>query len=328
MNHARPQLAVLLVASFLAVIAIDAETPGQELRTIIAGAITLSPESPEGSRLAMGYNDALAVLFPKDSPFIQGFEIELKLPQAVLAMPGGFAYELWRRIDPAPDKNRFGYRGDRIITQPLPARAGIVDHAIKQSPYATLLPVVVEQKDFPFLFKLMPVTKGISADIEAAQFQVRIRPILTDEGALNLRLRYPEGGGEKAALSVMIDDRKVDPGLPFMLKAGSHRLHVSSEVYRDESRSFTIEQGRILELVIELQDTMPVLVIEAPDSALVSLDGTRLDHIARPQSLIEAGEHTATCRIGDYTVTRRFTAVRGKTYRLVLSVELQVQESP
>jgi hypothetical protein len=307
----------------------------EELRAIIAGNAALAPESPEGTRLAMGVNEAVTVSIPKDSPFIQGFEIELKLPAAAISAPGGFVFELWYRIDPAPERNRYGYRGERILTRPLPARAGVViqipvrkDHYLKQGPYAILIPAVVEPKDFPFLFRLVPIAKGYSAEVEASQLQVRIKPLLTDEGALGLRLRYPEDMGEPAPVLVTVDDHKVDPGSLIFLKAGNHRLLVSSERYRDENRSFAIEQGRVLELPVELQDTSPVVVLEAPDSASITLDGQKLDHVASPQMKVEAGDHTVTCKIGDYTITRKFTASRDRTYRLVLMIDLQIQEAP
>jgi hypothetical protein len=68
--------------------------------------------------------------------------------------------------------------------------------------------------------------------------------------------------------------------------------------------------------------------VEAPDSALILIDGQKLGRDAKASLAVEVGEHTVTCKIGDYTITRKFTAYRGKTYRLVLSVELQLQESP
>jgi hypothetical protein len=219
--------------------------------------------------------------------------------------------------------------------QPLPARAGYAiqipvrpDHSIKPSPYATLIPTIVEQKDFPFLFRLVPISKGVSADVESAKFQVRVRPLFSDEGALSLRLRYPEGASERFPLTVTVDDKKVDPSAPLLLKMGPHRLGVSSEAYRDESRSFAVEQGKTLDLVVELQDTTPILVVEAPDSAIVTLDGARIDQAAHPTMTVEPGDHSASCRIGDYTLTRKFTAFRGKTYKLVLEIDLQVQEGP
>ncbi len=315
--------------------------PADDLRAIIAGTISLSPEAAEGSRLSIAYNESFAVIWPKDSPFIQGFEIEIKLPQAALAMPGALAYELWRQVEPAPDKNRYGYSGERLITQPLPARASLVlqvpvrrDHGLKSGPYATVLPLVLEQKDFPFLFKFDAVAKGIPSDLENAQFQVRVRPLLTDEGAIRLNLRYPDLAGEHGPLSVTIDDKKLPEGHfldgkeALVLKSGIHYLRVSSDRYRDENRSFTLDQGRTLELVIELQDTTPILTIEAPDSALLTLDGQKMGRDAKQGSTVEPGEHVVACRIGDYVVTRKFTAYRGKAYRIVLQVDLVVQESP
>ncbi len=338
---ARPSASPLALVLIFAVLCTGVLRLGaEELRTVIAGQAVISAEVPDGVRLSMGYADAVAITVARESPFIQGVEIELKSPQAALALPGALAYELWRRVEPLPDKNRFAYEGNRILVQPLMARAGFViqvptrkDHALKSGPFATVIPTVAEVKDFPLVFKLLPVTKGIPPELESAQFQVRVRPILTDEGALRLVLRYPEGI-PRAPVSVFIDDRRLSEGRPFdgketfTLKAGSHALRLYSDAYRDESRSFVIEQGRVLELVIELQDTMPLLVIEAPDSALVSLDGQRIDHAQKASFAVEPGEHVVSCRIGDYSVTRKFSAYRGKTYRVVLSVELQVQESP
>lgn len=333
MNRPRCYLVELLVAGFFARAALSPALGAQELRTVVAGIAALQSDNAEGTRLVMGYDDAIAVTLPKESPFIQGFEIELKLPPALASAPGAFAYELWRRIDPVPDKGRYGYRGERIITQPLPARAGLVlqipvrrDNSMKSGPYATVIPTLVEAKDFPFFFKLVPITKGSSSEVEAAQIQVRVRPILTDEGGLRIILKYPEGQLERGAIVAMVDDKKVDPAAALTLKAGGHRLLVSSETYRDESRSFSIEQGRSLDLLIELQDTTPILLIEAPDSALVLIDGARVDHVAKPQMAIEAGEHSASCKIGDYSLSRKFTVARGKTYKLILSIDLQVQE--
>jgi hypothetical protein len=331
-RHRRATVALALALS-LAPPFLGARAWAEDLRVIVAGVAVLSPENAEGSRFALGYDESVALLYPKDSPFIQGFEIEIKSPPAVIAAPGGFAYELWRRMDPAPDRKRYAYSGERVIMQPLPARAGYAiqiptrpDHSIKQGPYATLMPTIVEQKDFPFLFRLVPISKGIPSDVEAAKFQLRIRPILSDEGALSLRFRYPEGMAERYPLSVTVDDRKVDPAAPLLLKAGTHRLGVSSEAYRDESRSIAIEQGKTLDILIELEDTSPTLVVEAPDSATVTLDGSRIDHVARPAMTVEPGEHVATCRIGDYSLTRKFTAYRGKAYKLVLEIDLRVQE--
>jgi hypothetical protein len=313
----------------------DAKAATTELRALIGGIATISADNAEGTDVSIGYDESLVLLMPKDSPFVQGVEIEIKSPRAVIAAPGGFAYELWRRIDPEPDKKRFAYRGERIIMQPLPARAGYAiripvkaDHSLKPSPYSALIPLIVERGDFPFLLRLVPVSKALSAEAERAKFLIRARPLLIEEGAISLRFRYPEAEGEHFPLTATIDDRKVDPSAPIFLKAGSYRLGLSSEAYRDESRVVVVEQGKTLELLVELQDTKPILSIEAPDSAIVSIDGRKVAEAERRSLSVEPGEHSASCRIGDYTMTRKFTASRGKSYKLILEIDLKVEEGP
>jgi hypothetical protein len=304
-----------------------------ELRALVGGVAALSAEEPEGVELSIGFDESVALFMPKDSPFVQGVEIEIKSPRAAVAVPGGFAYELWRRVEPEPDRKRVSYRGERLISRALPARAGFAIripvramHSIKPSPYSELLPLVVEARDFPLVFKLASVSKALTAEAEKAKFLVRARPLLGEEGALSLRFRYPEGTSERSPLYVTVDDRKVDPAAPILLKAGTYRLGVASDAYRDESRVVVVEQGRTLDLLVELQDGRPLLTVEAPDSAIVSLDGRRLDKAEREGIRIEGGEHSATCRIGDYTLTRRFIASAGKPYRLVLDIDLRVEE--
>jgi hypothetical protein len=330
--------AALVVLAFVCSLFVAAPANAEDIRTIVASTVTLSPETPDGTKLSIAYNEAVAIVYPKDSPFIQGFEIEVKSPQVALSMPGALAYELWRRIDPLPDKNRYGYTGERIITQPMPARASLViqvpvrkDHGLKSSPYSTLIPTVVEQKDFPFIFRFDQVIKGMPSDLENAQFQVRVRPLLTDEGALRLLIRYPDGT-ERSPVVVTLDDKRLPDGHyidgkeALTLKSGPHYLRVSSDLFRDESRSFTLDQGHTLDLAIDLQDTTPLVTIEAPDSAQLSIDGQKISR-DKPSIAVDPGEHSVSCRIGDYVVTRKFTAFRGKTYHIVLSVDLQVQES-
>ncbi|HUX42170.1 MAG TPA: hypothetical protein VMV83_13470 [Rectinemataceae bacterium] len=302
----------------------------EDLRTLIGASIVL-PQDPQGVQVSIAYNEAVGISWSKDLNFVQGFEIEVKSPAAALAMPGSIAWEMWKNVDPVPDKNHYGYSGDRILTQVLPGRAGVVyqiptrgDNNLKDGPFATVLPTVVDPASFPFVFRLIPISKGSTPDVERAKFSVRVRPLFTDEGGLRVGFKYP-AGVEKGDFSVQVDGSEVDPSGLLVLKPGSHSLHVASTVYREESRSFSIEQGRVLDMSIELEDTTPILFVEAPDSAVLSLDGSRLDR-SKTSFTVEPGEHTVLCRLGDYSMTRKFTAYRGKSYRLVLSIDLAVQE--
>ncbi len=69
------------------------------------------------------------------------------------------------------------------------------------------------------------------------------------------------------------------------------------------------------------------MMFEAPANAIFLLDDQPVDHAASARLVVEPGERTIVCRIGDYTITRKFTVVRGKTYRFVFSVDVQIQEN-
>jgi hypothetical protein len=50
----------------------------EDFRALVAGVAIVSPDNAEGTRLDMGYDESVAVLMPKDSPFVQGIEIEIR----------------------------------------------------------------------------------------------------------------------------------------------------------------------------------------------------------------------------------------------------------
>ena len=325
------RLAVLALAGSIAAQAASAQA--RDLRMIVAGFASISSEDAAGASVSIGYADAAAVWIPSPSPFLQGVEIEVRSPPEAVRAPSGFAFEIWKSVAPAPAKGLVAYRGVRVLTRPLPGRPGYVfqipiraDHSIERGPYAELLTLVIDASEFPVGIKMVPVSKGITSEVEKVRFQLRFRPLVGDEGALALKLAYPEGGREAAPVEVLVDDQRIDASAPVVLKAGGHRLRIVSDDYRDESRSFSIEAGRKLELAVVLQGTAPILSIEAPDSADVTLDGRPLDPKSWARIEVEPGEHAASCRIGDYSVSRRFTAARGKSYKIVLEIDLRVQE--
>jgi len=323
---------------------VAAVSGAEDFRTLVGAAVDL-PQDGQGVEVSLAYNEAVGISWSKDLSFVQGFEIEIKSPPAALSMPGSIAWEMWKNVQPAPERNQYGYSGDRILTQVLPARAGVVyqiptrgDNTLKDGPFSTLLPTVVDPASFPFVFRLIAITKGSTPAIERAHFVVRIRPLFTDEAGLRLTFKYPASQGPALApgqapppapdlndLAVQIDGADVDPSGLIVLKPGVHAIHVASGAYREESRSVTVDQGSILDLAIELEDTTPLLLVEAPDSAVIYLDGARLDR-SKTSFAVDPGEHTVLCRIGDYSLTRKFAAYRGKTYHMVLSIDLEIQE--
>lgn len=330
----RVRIYLLWIAVFLALSPVHAGAEG--VRAVVVAVLQVSADRPEGETASLGYADALAVSLASPSVFVQGIEIEIRIPKPLQSNQGVFIWTLYKLLDPVPSRDRVAYDGEQVLSQTLPARAGVVlqipvstRHSLRTSPYAVVLPVLLEAGDFPMLFKLSSLTKGLSTEQETAKYQVKVRPVFTDEGALRLDLVHPEDLSIPVSPNVYIDEKKLESWRDLVfLKKGAHTLQVSGEGIRDETRTFAVESGKISALEIKLQGTKPVLMFEVPANAVVLFDDQPVDHTSGGRLVVEPGEHALVCRIGDYTITRKFVTVRGKTYSIVFSVDVQIQESP
>jgi hypothetical protein len=172
----------------------------------------------------------------------------------------------------------------------------------------------------------MPVIKGLSEELETIVFHLTVKPVLSDEGAVKLSPRYPEQLQGKP-FTVLIDDMVVEnPTEERLLKEGEHHLVILSEDYRNESRRFVVERAKVLDLTIELQDPTPLIIFEAPQNARIFLDNTPI-YREREAIPVEPGVHEAKFQVGDYTIIKTLTIQRGKTYRVAMSVDIEVLES-
>lgn len=321
---------VLLLCSF-AVLPLEAEG----VRTGVAGIVHLDSSRPEGETLELRYNEAVGVFFPADTLFVQGIEFELRLPKALQGYESTIAWTVYSSVEPIPALESLDFDGDRIISQPLPARVSMViqipvseRHELRSGPFVTVIPKLMRANEFPLMFKLAPIGKGFGSSLESAAFRLTVRPVLTDEGGINVSCFFPEGV-EPLPFSVFIDDKRVeDVTKPIITRKGARVVRISAEGFREEVVSLSVEAGKISKVAVNLIPDAPRLQFEAPTGSIISLDGSPVSSESFDELTIEPGEHTVVCRIGDYTITRKFVAARGKTYRVVLSVELSIQAVP
>jgi hypothetical protein len=171
----------------------------------------------------------------------------------------------------------------------------------------------------------MPVIKGMPGELENMTFNFTAKPIYSDEGAVRLTARYPTQLSNRPFI-VLIDESVINSiQEQIVLKEGEHHLVILSEDYRNESRRFIVERSKIIDLVIELQDTTPILIFEAPQNAVIYLNNTRISNIREPVT-VQPGSHEVRFQVGDYTVIQTLTVQRGKTYRVALNIDLVIQE--
>jgi hypothetical protein len=320
---------VFLIASLFI---IAAPAGAEPFRAMIAGTVELSADNPGGNSLTMAHNASVLIQLGRGAHFFRGIELELTAPQSWLQYRGSLAMEIYAELERPPATGTNDLEGRRIAFDPLPTKINIVyqipvreSHGLRTTPYATVPTGVILPPSFPILFRLMPIIKGVSDELEQMRFVLTARPILGDEGALRLIVRYPEQLRNRP-FTALIDDVVVENiAEERLLKEGEHHLVVLSEDYRNESRRFVIEKAKRLDLTINLQDSTPLLIFEAPENARIFLDNNPVSRESGPIP-VEPGVHEAKFQVGDYTLIRTVSVQRGKTYRITLAVDINIDE--
>jgi hypothetical protein len=310
------------------------ETRAESFRALLAGHLEVSLDNPAGVSIPIEYNGSVLVSLGEETRFFRGIELELSAPQLWLSYRGSLAMALYADLDHAPRTAGVAdLQGRRIAFEPLPNKMQIVyqipirpSHGLRASPYAAVPAGVTLPPSFPLVFRIMPIIKGLSEELESMTFQLSAKPIFSDEGAVRLNPRYPEQLQGKPFM-VLIDDVLIDdPTGEQLLKEGEHHLVILSDDYRNENRLFLVERARVLDLAIELQDPTPLIILEKPENARVFLDN-RAIHNDSEAIPVEPGIHEIKFQVSDYTIIKSLTVQRGKTYRVALTVDVTVSES-
>lgn len=281
----------------------------------------------------ISYNDAISINFPKNTMFLRGLEIEVKLPQELLEYPSSIAYGLYTKPHPSPTHTTIDYSAEQINLQALPARSSAViqiplqqNHRLKTNSFASVLPSIYPPEEGPLIFRLFPIMKGLPNSIEDLEFIVHIKPFYIDEGAFRLSLNYPTE--ERFPVNIRVNEESFENTQDLcVIKPGEHHLSIVSEEYRSEVRIFTVEQAEITEIQVNLKDTMPYLFLTAPENALVFLNDDLVETIAEPIAL-EPKPQTVRFVIGDYEITKVFTVEKGRDYSVSMIIDVHISETP
>lgn len=284
-----------------------------------------------------GINDSVYIVLPKDRIFMQGIDIDIKIPKEIAAWSDSIAYSIYQDISPVPESSIIDYSGEKLSIFTLPGRLSQTIKVpfkgklkVKESPYYEVMPELdSDTYDYVFL-RFQLAMKGVTTSIEEAQFDITIKPILSEEGLLHLESVFPlddEDVPQEKTYSLFIDEKSVNADqVDFILSTGLHHLSIVSEFFRNEVRSFTIEQAKTTSLVIDLRDISPTVLISSPENVLIYLDGEEFSITSEPTQ-IQTGEHSVRFVVGDYEVIKNFQAVNGTSYNVSLSVDVQITEN-
>ena len=284
----------------------------------------------------LGINDALVLTIAEKTPFLQGIDLQIKIPAPVAEYRDSVAYSLYADVSPAPQQNIIDYSGERANINTFPNKLScniriplIKNHTMQESPYTTVLPAVFAVQNKTIFFRMQLVMKGVPQELLDSVFHVDIKPGLTNQGLLDLKVVYPDGKKvekNKQNFTVFIDEQNVPfTGSPMLLEAGAHRLNIQAEQYRSEMRSFAVEQAQTLLLEVKLKDITPMLSLSLPLNTRFFMDGAEIKDYSRPFA-VKPGSHQMRFSFGDYELVRTLEVINGKSYNVSASFDLNVTE--
>ncbi len=279
----------------------------------------------------LGIADAIAIKLPQDKTFITGIELNIKVPQIVATWRDSVAYAFYENFSPLPTEKKIDYQANRISLYTIP---GKLTHNIyiplnekfnvKNNPYAKIIEEKIQaENDFVFVRFLLAM-KGAPEELEYANLELSVKPVLSDEGYFALNVEKPQD--KEDSYSVYIDDNFVtDNTEKMVLPKGEHHLTVSGDSYRNEVRTFIVEQAKTTQLKVELRGIEPEVKIVCPRNVEIFFDDEVIEN-SKESFVITQGNHTAKFVIGDYEITKTLNAENGRSYTITLNIDASVSE--
>jgi hypothetical protein len=293
--------------------------------------VTGTPDATAGTDVRV--EQLVGIRITGANQFWRGVELEIAIPEVLRQYRNSFALYLYQGVTPQPREDRRSYQGTRIAFSALPGIEVLAvqiplrrEHGFRNEEGTVLVESVVSESQFPLIFTVLPVMKGIPRSVAQANLRLTARPVLSEQGGLRLDLSLPPGV-EESDVQVQVDGRSLDyPAELYALPTGMHELTVKAEGLRGESLAFGIEGGEITELSVSLEQPSPGVIIEAPELVEVYLDGERRRSPVGRLIPLEPGQHTVVVVLGDYRLSRRFTVQPGKNYKISLLLDILVVE--
>ncbi len=290
--------------------------------------------SSESIELGMG--EALHIVLPEERIFLQGLEMKISIPASLADYGGAVAYSFYSDVSPSPNADVIDYSATRLLIDTFTNRLTyylnipfVQGAQGSKDPYTKniLLPSNVPVDDL--FFRVYIAMKGIPDGLWDSSVEIELKPILSNKGLLNLSVLYPSevaGNEDDYPFIVFIDDDlKEYTNEPMLLNAGMHHVTVSSEFFRNEVRTFTIEKTKLTDVDIQLQDIAPLLAVSAPKNTKFFLDDVEYTDFSQPIK-ITTGTHHLRFAIGEYEIIRTIEVLNGRTYNIDVSFDLDITE--
>ena len=301
--------------------------------------IELTEDTSFSSTKKLGLNDSLAVYIPEERLFLEGIEFKMDIPEDMAIWRDCCGAYIYDGIKPAPKAQQIDYSGSKIFFGVVPGKLSWIlqlpltkTAQFKTNQYTkTIETIPSAQGNFVFL-RLQQIMKGVPDEVMNGKITITVRPILNDKGLLKVKLSTPESETkttpQEENISIFIDNNAFnvqDAQKGFVLTTGIHNISVISDNYRTEVRKVRVDQAKITDLEIVLKSIEPTVIITAPEGATVYLDDEKFEDLGK-EVVISEGDHKIRCGIGDYEIVRSLSVSKGRSYKVNLTVDLQISE--
>ncbi|HAK44352.1 MAG TPA: hypothetical protein DCO79_00285 [Spirochaeta sp.] len=290
-------------------------------------------QSGSGQEFSLNIENVFAVSIDKDSEFIAGFEIEIKVPSSLRTYSNSFAFNIYNKISPAVSTGIGTYYGRKYHSLILPEAARFFIRLPYEAPldsetepYTTVLSDVLVYNDSPLMVTVLPMMKGFPSSLYSSSFSIRVSPILKDSGNLNLSVDVPEGLNMDE-LTIEIDGINHTETKGIRLASGSHSLSIEIPGGRGVSRNFTIRKGETTELKLAIEELESWASIDVPENTQIYIDGEKIELEASGRILMTPGEHTVLFKIDNYKISKKFDIQPGKDCKISLFLDIFIEEN-
>ena len=297
---------------------------GDSISGTYKGPLVISVEGE--SRIELTLEELFSVALEGDTTFIEGFELEIQIPQAFTRYRDSFALFLYDGISPDPGSGTRRYSGRELGFLVLPpGRRFYTQYVLKDrsprgdDPDITVFKTEIDPQRLPIMGTILPVMKGIPNSFYRETFTIIGKPMVSDTGALSIRL------SNDLPVTVLINgEERPNPTEPIILEPGIHRVETISAYYEPLSLQVGIEQGKSTEVLLDLKKKVPRISFEAPETASVYLNGEKIQDTSKIRE-VSAGEHVVVMSLGEYSLTRSINVEAGHVYHVQLFMDIVIK---
>ncbi len=275
------------------------------------------------------------IILDKPSPLIQGICISIPADEQMSLYRNSFALYLYRNLNENFDTKKESYQGSQALMRFIPFQDALNiliplsrDHKMSPDRSSILLSDRDYSPDFPLVLTILPVSKGIPDSAYHHDILIRLTPVYFNKGELLLRLLDEEKRPIKENIYVSIDGKTVPwpHEEAYTLNSGPHHLAIRSKEGNEESLSFTLNPGETLLLDHVLRYQLPLLTVETIEGLGVFLDGKILQPDSLSEGLeIQPGSHSIRFQLGDFMMSRDFTAEMEQKISITMIPEIQLE---